>query len=169
VRSEPPQDHHSRLPSPPKRSRLGSLFNDPDNASQLKRKRDEYEEDEMAIFRRVRIKTSILLPAEESRPGSPASVSDDDSTGEGEERADRERRRQLDVLRAEGMRALDEEIRRRPAVPVPPAKFRNRVYLRPVIDQSEVIEDAAAEERRAEERNRVLRAGWGWGRMRRRL
>lgn len=107
---------------------------------------------------------------------------------EREERADRERRRRQlereeleaereeERRRAERMRALDDEIRRRPAVPVPPAPLRNRVYLRPVIDQSEalqgmmgglrldgrlgerVIEDAAAERRRAEERDRVLRA-----------
>jgi hypothetical protein len=73
------------------------------------------------------------------------------------------------------MRALDDEIRRRPAVPVPPAPLRQRAYLRPVIDQSEalqgmmgglrlddrlgerVIVDAAAERRRLEERDRVIR------------
>ena len=107
---------------------------------------------------------------------------------EREERADRERRRRQlereelqaereeERRRAERMRALDDEIRRRPAVPVPPAPLRNRAYLRPVIDQSEalqvmmgglrldgrlgerVIEGAAAERMRADERDRVLRA-----------
>ena len=106
---------------------------------------------------------------------------------EREERAERERRRRAlereeleaereeERRREERMRALDEEIRRRPAVPVPPAPLRNRPYLRPVIDQSEalqgmmgglrldgrlgerVIVDAAAERRRLEERDRVLR------------
>ena len=39
------------------------------------------------------------------------------------------------------MRALDEEIRRRPAVPVPPAPLRDGAYLRPaVINQSEALQ-----------------------------
>ena len=44
-------------------------------SSQSKRKRSEDEEDEMALFRRVRIKTSIFLPDKDSRPGSPESIS----------------------------------------------------------------------------------------------
>ena len=73
------------------------------------------------------------------------------------------------------MRAIDDELRRRPAVPVPPAPLRQRPYLRPVIDQSEelqgmmgglelddhlgetVIIHAAAERRRLAERDRIMR------------
>lgn len=73
------------------------------------------------------------------------------------------------------MRAIDDEIRRRPAVPVPPAPLRQRPYLRPVIDQSQalqerlgglrlddrlgerVIVDAAAERRRLAEIDRIAR------------
>src|SRR5688572_29956586 len=40
----------------------------PETSSKLKRKRDVFEEAEMADFRRVRIKTSIFLPFEGSRP-----------------------------------------------------------------------------------------------------
>jgi hypothetical protein len=110
-----------------------------------------------------------------------------DREREREERADRERRRralereELEAereesrRRAERMRVLDDEIRRRPAVPVPPAPLRQRSYLRPVIDQSDalqgmlgglriddrlgerVIVDAAAERRRLEDRDRVIR------------
>ena len=45
-----------------------------------------------------------------------------------------ERRRQ------EFIRQQDEEIRRRPAVPVPPRPLGQRDYLRPVVDQSEVLQ-----------------------------
>jgi hypothetical protein len=87
----------------------------------------------------------------------------------------REMEREEERLRAERMRALDEEIRRRPAVPVPPAPLRQRAYLRPVINQSDslqgmmgglrldgrlgerVIYDAAAERLRLEERDRLLK------------
>ena len=106
---------------------------------------------------------------------------------EREERADRERRRRAlereelqaereeSRRRQERMRAIDDEIRRRPAVPVPPAPLRQRPYLRPVIDQSQalqgmmgglrlddrlgerVIVDAAAERRRLAETDRIAR------------
>jgi len=106
---------------------------------------------------------------------------------EREERADRERRRralereeleaerQESRRREERMRAIDDEIRRRPAVPVPPAPLRQRPLLRPVIDQSEalqgmmgglrlddrlgerVIVDVAAERRRLAEIDRIAR------------
>jgi hypothetical protein len=44
-------------------------------SSQLKRKRNEDEDEEMALFRRVRIQNSHFLPAKDSRPGSPVSTS----------------------------------------------------------------------------------------------
>lgn len=50
-----------------------------EKSPRLKRKRSDDEDEEMALFRRVRIKTSIFLPAKESRPGSPASVRHDES------------------------------------------------------------------------------------------
>ena len=40
-------------------------------SSHSKRKRSDDEDEEMGLFRRVRIKTSIFLPAKNSRPGSP--------------------------------------------------------------------------------------------------
>lgn len=106
---------------------------------------------------------------------------------EREERADLERRRRAlerDELEADReelrrreqrMQAIDDEIRRRPAVPVPPAPLRQRAFLRPVIDQSlalqerlgalrlddhvgeRVIVDAAAERRRLAEIDRIAR------------
>jgi hypothetical protein len=39
--------------------------------SHSKRKRSDDEDEDMILFRRVRIKTSIFLPAKESRPGTP--------------------------------------------------------------------------------------------------
>lgn len=42
------------------------------NIDQLKRKRLQDEDDEMALFRRVRVRTSLTLPSLEPRPGSPA-------------------------------------------------------------------------------------------------
>ena len=71
---------------------------------------------------------------------------------EREERADREHHRrvlereELEVDREELRRreqriqAIDDEIRRRPAVPIPPAPLRQRPYLRPFIDQSEALQ-----------------------------
>jgi hypothetical protein len=44
-------------------------------SSQLKRKRSEDKMDEVALFRRVRIKTAIFLPDNKSRPGSHESIS----------------------------------------------------------------------------------------------
>jgi hypothetical protein len=43
------------------------------NIGQLKRKRIQDEDDEMALFRRVRVRTSSTLPSLESRPGPQAS------------------------------------------------------------------------------------------------
>jgi len=45
-----------------------------EKSSQSKRKRNKDDDEEMALFRRVRIKTSIFLLAKESRPVSPVSV-----------------------------------------------------------------------------------------------
>jgi len=51
-----------------------------------------------------------------------------------------ERQRMKDIqdrlAREARIRARDEEIRRRPAVPVPPAPLSQRGYLRPVVDNS---------------------------------
>lgn len=44
-------------------------------SSQLKRKRNEDKEEDIALFRRVRIETSLFLPAKDSRPKSPVSTS----------------------------------------------------------------------------------------------
>lgn len=41
--------------------------------------------------------------------------------------------------REQRIREQDEEIRRRPAVPIPPQPLRERQYLRPVIDQTEAL------------------------------
>ncbi|KAH7348614.1 hypothetical protein BKA65DRAFT_550682 [Rhexocercosporidium sp. MPI-PUGE-AT-0058] len=81
--------------------------------------------------------------------------------------------------REQRIREQDEEIRRRPAVPIPPRPLRERQFLRPVIDQSEALtgmldnlairdERSLAGERalisesemrrRLEERDRVARA-----------
>jgi len=98
-----------------------------------------------------------------------------------DERRRVEREERIAVLeaerrRAERIRQQDEEIRRRPAVPFPPAPLRQRQFLRPVIDQSDAlqgmmgrlsIDDRAGERaliaeaeirRRMEERDRAIRA-----------
>lgn len=80
--------------------------------------------------------------------------------------------------RAERIAAQDEEIRRRPAVPMPPKPLRQREFLRPVVNQSMVLEgsvdgmrqedrlEAGVAERRRredwearEERERFIRLG----------
>lgn len=42
--------------------------------------------------------------------------------------------------REERIRAHDEDIKRRPAVPLPPAPLKHREFLRPVVDQSENLQ-----------------------------
>jgi hypothetical protein len=46
-------------------------FSPPSKVTSRKRKRQQDEDEEMGIFRRVRIKTSIVLPSPSSRPSSP--------------------------------------------------------------------------------------------------
>jgi hypothetical protein len=53
---------------------LSPLIHEAGKPSQLKGRKTDDEDEEMALFRRVRINTSIFLPAMNSRPGSPASV-----------------------------------------------------------------------------------------------
>jgi len=99
------------------------------------------------------------------------------------ERLEEERRRierderiaalEAERRREERIRQQDAEIRRRPAVPFPPAPLRQRAYLRPVVDQSQVLQGmmggltldgertliAEAEaRRRMENRDRAIRA-----------
>jgi len=89
-------------------------------------------------------------------------------------RREREATEEQERRRAQRIAEQDEEIRRRPAVPPPP--LRQRAYLHPVIDQSEVLQgmigglslddrgdraitDMAAERRRKEERDRLIKLG----------
>lgn len=53
--------------------------------------------------------------------------------------AERDQRIAAERRREQRIREQDEEIRRRPAVPIPPQPLRERQYLRPVIDQSETL------------------------------
>jgi len=98
-----------------------------------------------------------------------------------EQRRRAERDERIAILEAERrreerIRQQDEEIRRRPPVPFPPAPLRQRQFLRPVIDQTQVLQgmmgglslnDTAGERaliaeadirRRLEERDRAIRA-----------
>jgi len=51
---------------------------------------------------------------------------------------------EADRRREEYIRQQDEDIRRRPAVPVPPRPLGQRDYLRPVVDQSQILQDRMA-------------------------
>ncbi|KAH8805604.1 hypothetical protein F5884DRAFT_452751 [Xylogone sp. PMI_703] len=54
--------------------------------------------------------------------------------------------------RAERIAAQDEEIRRRPAIPIPPKPLRQREFLRPVVSQSTVLSNNVVDDRRLQER-----------------
>ncbi|KAL3425028.1 hypothetical protein PVAG01_04309 [Phlyctema vagabunda] len=90
------------------------------------------------------------------------------------EKEEREVEREAERRRAERIALQNEEILRRPAVPMPPRRLEERPYLRPVVDQSAALQDAigalaledraieraaeqAAERRRKDERERMLR------------
>jgi len=88
------------------------------------------------------------------------------------EREEREAEREIERRRAEKIALQNEEILRRPAVPMPPVRrLSERIHLKPVVDQSRVLQTAmgalsleervaelAAERRRREERESLIRA-----------
>jgi len=76
-------------------------------------------------------------------------------------RAEREERiafLEAERRREERIKQQDEEIRRRPPVPFPPAPLRQRPFLRPVIDQTQALLNGLSLNDRAGERTLVAEA-----------
>ncbi|RFU24544.1 hypothetical protein B7463_g11796, partial [Scytalidium lignicola] len=126
---------------------------------------------EAVLGERFPLRRSRSRPEFESPSSSHTSFDSRTRREAEEEERRREQRRQEDEeavrRRAERIAAQDEEIRRRPAIPVPPKPLRQREFLRPVVNQSAVLDGivddrhledrldaAAAEKRRHEERER---------------